>query len=176
VRPSTTARRYAEAAFEVARQGGDTEGWLDDLKMASGVVQAASVSRYFKDPETGRREQLETLNGLFGNLRPQVLNLLRILATRHRMYLLPSVTREFEHLDRQARGIAEARVTTARPIEEAEREKIAERLGRLTGKIVDIHTAIDPSILGGFVVRIGDRLIDASIAGRLERLRQEMTA
>jgi F-type H+-transporting ATPase subunit delta len=107
-------------------------------------------------------------------MRPHVVNLVRILAARDRIHLLPSILQEFVALDREARGILEARVTVARPIDDREQEEVRRRLEQLTGKTVEIHTDVDSSILGGIVVRMGDRLIDASVAGRLQRLRQEM--
>lgn len=174
MRPSSTARRYAEAAFDVARQDGDVEGWLSDLRRADQVLRNEGLAPYFKDPNRAMDEKLQFIERLFGALRPHVLNLLRILITRHRLHLLPSVVAEFEHLERQARGIADADVTVARQVGHAEKAKIERQLGQLFGKQVQAHLQIDPQILGGIVVRIEDRLIDASVAGRLQRLRQHL--
>jgi F-type H+-transporting ATPase subunit delta len=90
------------------------------------------------------------------------------------MHLLPAVAAEFERLAREARGVLEATVTVARPVTQSEQQEIQQRLHALTGKEVQIHMAVDPSILGGVVVRIGDQVIDASVEGRLDRLRQEL--
>jgi F-type H+-transporting ATPase subunit delta len=90
------------------------------------------------------------------------------------MHLLPPILVEFEHLVREARGVLEADVTVARPLTEAERQEILQRLRTLTGKEVQIQVGVDPAILGGVVVRIGDQVIDASVAGRLDRLRQDL--
>ena len=79
-----------------------------------------------------------------------------------------------ESLEREAKGIVEADVTVARRVSPEEERSIADRLQRLTGKQVDITVHIDPAILGGLVVRFGDRVIDASVAGRLQRLRQQI--
>lgn len=174
MRPSSTARRYAEAAFDVARQDGDLQGWLADLRAASEALQEPNTAAFFKDPNVGRDERLEALDKLVGHIRPHVLNLLRVLAVRQRLYLLPGIAREFEDLEREARGVAQAYVTVARPVDEAEKAEIASRLGQMTGKQIDVHTQVDPNILGGIVVRMGDRLIDASVAGRLQRLRQQL--
>jgi F-type H+-transporting ATPase subunit delta len=174
MRPSTTALRYAQAAFEVAQADGDVRGWLADLQAARDTLQDPELSQYFKNPNIGREEKLNALQQLFGTLRPHVLNLLRVVAAKQRMYLLPGVVQEFERLDREARGITEAKVTVARPVSEAEREQISQRLSQVTGKQVDITIQVHPQILGGILVRIGDRLIDSSVAGRLQRLRQEL--
>jgi F-type H+-transporting ATPase subunit delta len=174
MRPSPIARRYAEAAFDVARREGNVESWISNLGSAASAIEQPNVSGFFKDPNVTLTEKLETLERLFPGVQPHVMNLLRMLALRERMQLLPAVLQEFVALDREARGVLEARVTVARPYDESERADIARRLSSSTGKQVEVHVDVDPGILGGVVVRIGDQLIDASVAGRLERLRHEL--
>jgi F-type H+-transporting ATPase subunit delta len=174
MRPSSTARRYAEAAFDVARRDGEVDGFLRDMRRAAQTLQDDQLAQFFKDPSIATDEKLRALESLFGEMRPHVLNLLRVLLTRYRLHLVPAILAELESLQREAQGIAEAEVTVARPIDDRERNSIATQLGQVTGKRVQVHTRVDPSILGGIVVRLGDRLIDASVAGRLQRLRQEM--
>jgi F-type H+-transporting ATPase subunit delta len=176
MRPSTTARRYARAAFEIAEKDGNIKSWIADLQAASDVIEEPSMVRFFRDPKVGREEQLAALRRLEGKITPHVLNLLRMLAVRHRLYLLPAILRELASLEREAEGIVEADVTVARAISDQEKNEIAGRLQEMTGKRVELEIHMDPRILGGVIVRIGDRLIDASIRGRLERLRQEMAA
>jgi F-type H+-transporting ATPase subunit delta len=174
VRPSSTARRYAEAAFDVAQEDGAVARWLQDLRAANDVLQEPDMARYFRDPSVSTEDKLQALDRLTADLRPRVLNLLRLLVARRRLHLLPQIVRELESLDREARGILEATATVARDISGPEKDEIARRLSEITGKDVHVGTEVDPSILGGIVVRIGDYLIDASVEGRLERLRQEM--
>jgi F-type H+-transporting ATPase subunit delta len=174
MRPSTTARRYATAAFDVASSSGQTDRWLRDLQQARETYSRDIVRTYFEDPNVAGEEKLATLPRLFPGISDQVLNLLRVLTSRHRMHLLPPILVEFEHLVREARGVLEADVTVARPVTEAERQEILQRLRTLTGKEVQIQVGVDPAILGGVVVRIGDQVIDASVAGRLDRLRQDL--
>lgn len=174
MRPSSTARRYAEAAFDVARQDGDVEGWLVDLQTATQELTNATAANYFRDPGYATEEKLRTAERVFENLRPHVRNLLKILVSRYRLHLLPTIVYEFERLEREARGVADAEVIVARAIDEAEKSSIEDRLSRVTGKSVAVQTRVDPRILGGMIVRIGDKLIDASVAGRLERLRHEL--
>lgn len=172
--PSSTARRYAEAAFDVAREQGDVDAWIDELRQATRALSSRDTKLFFQDPNVATEEKLSTLERGLGQARPEVLNLLRLLAVRQRLTLLPGILREMEILEREAKGIVEADVTVARPISPEEERSIADRLQRLTGKRVDIKTRIDPAILGGLVVRLGDRVIDASVAGRLQRLRQQI--
>jgi F-type H+-transporting ATPase subunit delta len=174
MRPSTTARRYAEAAFDVARKEGQTDRWLAELQQALQTYHRDIVRTYFDDPNVAREEKVETLPSLFPGLSQEPLNLLRVLTIKHRMHLLPSIVTDFEHQVRQARGVLEAELTVARPISEEEKQTILQRLKSITGKDVQAQVSVDPSILGGVVVRIGDQVIDASIAGRLDRLRQQL--
>ncbi|HEX8919549.1 MAG TPA: F0F1 ATP synthase subunit delta [Chloroflexota bacterium] len=174
MKPSSTARRYAEAAFEVARRDGQTDEWVRDLARATEALVQPDAAAFFRTPDVSREDKLAAIDRIFGGMQPQVKNLLRILVSRQRIYLMPAILREFVALKRQAEGIAEAYVTVARPVDDSEEQEISRRLGEMTGKRIEIHTSVDPSILGGIVVRIGDKLIDASVAGRLQRLRQEM--
>jgi F-type H+-transporting ATPase subunit delta len=172
--PSSTARRYAEAAFDVAQEQGDAAAWLRELSHAVDALRGPEVSNFFKDPNVAREAKLEAVDRAFAGVRPQVRNLLRILAARERLHLVPSIVEEMSHLDREARGVLEASVTVARPITDAERQEIAQRVGAATGKKVELSARVDPRILGGVIIQIGDRLIDASVSGRLERLRQQL--
>lgn len=174
MRPSTTARRYAEAAFQVARDDGDIDAWISGLQGANEVLQRPVVRAYFDDPNAAREEKVDALPRMFPDLRPHVLNLLRILTVRHRTHLVPGILAEFERLVREERGVLEAWVTVARPLSDEEQTEITQRLSDATGKQVEIQSRVDPAIIGGLVVRVGDRLIDASISGRLQRLRQEL--
>ena len=88
-----------------------------------------------------------------------------------RVELLPAVVREFRRLHARQEGVVEASVTSAVALDEAAQAALQERLSALTGQSVAMHLDVDPSLLGGVSVRIGDRLIDGSVRGRLERLR-----
>ena len=174
MRPSVTAHRYAQAAFEVSREDNATARWLQDLVRARDALTKSDVSQYFRDPAISGEEKLRAVETLVPGLHPHVLNLVKTLVARRRLILLSSITDEFSSLEREARGLSEAQVTVARPLTPAETDDIARRIGSMTGTTVEVKTVVDPSILGGVVVRIGDRLFDASVSGRLERLRQEI--
>jgi F-type H+-transporting ATPase subunit delta len=138
-------------------------------------VDEPSARLYFRDPNAPTEDKLKTVRQLVPRVRPHVLNLLLTLVSRHRLNLLPGIVQEFETLEREARGIREAEVTVARPINRREVADIEQRLARVTGgNQVNVKVQVDPSILGGIIVRIGDQLFDSSVRGRLERLRQEL--
>ncbi|MGH2443169.1 MAG: F0F1 ATP synthase subunit delta [Chloroflexota bacterium] len=174
MRPSPIARRYADAAFDVAQQDGSAEAWTRDLKSASGTISMPEVSQFFKDPNISHTDKIATLDRLFSNTGPEVMNLIAMLTLRDRLSLLPAILAEFVARDRAARGIVEAHITVARPYGEKEEDGITQRLCNVTGKTVEVRVTVDPAILGGIIIRIGDRLVDASVRGRLHRLRSEM--
>ncbi|MGI8826308.1 MAG: F0F1 ATP synthase subunit delta [Chloroflexota bacterium] len=174
MRPNATARRYARAAYEVASEHGNVEQWFEEVRRAVGIFAEPHAAEYFRDPNISRDDKLATIDDAFRDYQPQLLNLLKILASRQRMGLLPAVVFELAALDRETKGIEEARVTVARELSDPERQDIQERLSGAIGKRIDVTTTVDPAIIGGVVVRIGDRLLDGSVASRLLRLRQEL--
>jgi len=105
-----------------------------------------------------------------------VLNLVRLLDQRGRLTLLPAIAAELTRLLDAMRGVVAATVTSAAPLEKDEIAEIAARLESMTGQTVKLDTAVDPSLIGGLTVRVGDRMIDASVRGRLERLRDQLVA
>ena len=176
-RPSIAARRYAEAALELARRDGTLERWLADLRLAADVAADPDVAGVLDNPALSfpvRREVLEKL--LAARIAPQALNLALLLAKRGRTSLLPGVAAEYKRLVDRERGVVAATVTSATPLEPAELEAIGARIRAMTGAQVDVTTRHDPALIGGVTVRIGDRLIDASVRGRLERLRDRIVA
>lgn len=176
-RPSTAARRYAEAAFELARRDGTLDRWLADLRVAAEVAANPDVAGVLDNPAVpfgSRRELLEKL--LAGRVSPQALNLTLLLAKRGRIAVLPAVVAEYKRLVDRERGIVVATITSAAPLEAAELEAISARIHGMTGSQVELETRDDPELIGGVTVRIGDRLIDASVRGRLERLRDQIVA
>lgn len=176
-RPTTAARRYAEAALELARRDGTLERWLADLRLAADVAADPNVAGIVDNPAVpfpARREVLEKL--LAGQVSAQALNLALLLARRGRTSLLPAVAAEYKRLVDRERGVVVATVTGAMPLEPAELEAIGDRIRAMTGAQVELETRDDPGLIGGVTVRIGDRLIDASVRGRLERLRDRIVA
>ena len=176
-RPSTAARRYAEAAFEIARRDGTLDRWTDDLRLAADVVADPDVARAVDNPAipfTARREVLARL--LEARLAPPAFNLVALLAHRGRLSITPAVAAEYKRLVDRERGVVVATVTSAVPLEPAELDAIGVRVRAMTGARPEIATTVDPDLIGGLTVRIGDRLIDASVRGRLERLRDRIVA
>ena len=171
------AKRYAHAAFDLARQQQALDAWERDLDRAVGVVQNPQVSEFFDSPAIPEEaKQLAITQLLPGEAERYVRNLLLLLLERRRLAQLPQVAEVFHDLVLQERGMAVAEVTTAVALTPQEAEQVRARLRDLIGKTVDMRARVDPAIIGGLVVRVGDDLIDGSVRTQLHQLRQRMAS
>ncbi|GAB7387896.1 F0F1 ATP synthase subunit delta [Bacillaceae bacterium] len=170
------AKRYARALFEVANEGGIIDAVESDLALIRKTLEEnGDWRKLVMHPHIAKEEKKRLVEKLFGeSLTQEVKNFLKLLIDRRREKLLPQMTAEYVRLANEARGIVEAKVTTAKAISEAEKEQLAERFGKLLNKKLRVETAVDPGLLGGVVVRIGDRLYDGSVAGKLSRFAQHV--
>ena len=172
----STARRYAEAAFEIAERDGSVDAWLTALAIAEERLTSPEAMRLLSNPAIPAASRVEVLLHLLGDdVRGAPRNLLALMVRRGRFEQLPAVSREFRRLHLRREGIVEATVTTASALGTADVEALRQRLETLTGKRVELQPLVDPELLGGVSVRIGDHLIDGSVRGRLERLRTELS-
>jgi len=176
-RSTTAARRYAEAAFEIARREGALDAWQAGLAQATAIITDARVSPTVESPAVAFSARREILTRLLGDVIPAgTLNLVLLLAQRGKLGSIGAVERQFTRLVDRERGVVPAQVTSAVPLEPAELEAIGARVRDMTGSRVEIQASVDPDLIGGITVRVGDRLIDASVRGRLERLRDRLVA
>ncbi|HET9346629.1 MAG TPA: ATP synthase F1 subunit delta [Candidatus Limnocylindrales bacterium] len=175
-RRDTAPRRYADAAFEIGLRDGTVEIWRRELDAAAASVADHQLVEVLGNPATPLDQRLEAAKGVFATFSQPVRNLLLLLVRRGRIEQLPRVAAEFARLDDERNGLTHATATSAAPLGPEEVRAIAGRLEDLTGGQVALETDVDPSLLGGVVVRIGDRLIDGSVRGRLERLRGRLAA
>jgi F-type H+-transporting ATPase subunit delta len=176
-RTTSAARRYAEAAFQLATRDDTFDAWAKDLATVNELVGDERIARIVSNPSVPRAEREATLDRLLAKrVSPLVLNIVRLLDQRGRLTLLPAIAAEFTRLLDAKRGVVAATVTSAAPLEKDEIKEIAARLETMTGQTVKLATAVDPSLIGGLTVRVGDRMIDASVRGRLERLRDQLVA
>jgi F-type H+-transporting ATPase subunit delta len=171
----STARRYAEAAFEIAERDGSVDVWLAAFEAAESLLAEPGLTRLLANPAVpaaSRHALLEQVAGdaITGGPR----RLLQLLVARGRIERLPEVAREFRRLNRLREGITQAAITSAAPLTEAEVAALTAQLSGMTGGRVDVTLSVDPDLLGGVQVRLGDRLIDGSVRGRLERLRSKL--
>jgi F-type H+-transporting ATPase subunit delta len=171
-----TARRYAEAAFQVAERDDAMETWTSALAIASERLAHEDAARFLSNPAIPTESRMIVLGRILGDdVSGPPRNLLALLLRRGRFDQLDAVVREFERMLRLREGIVEAHVVSAVELDEASMEALNGRLVAMTGGKIEMSTSIDPELLGGIQVRLGDRMIDGSVRGRLERLRTTFT-
>lgn len=176
-RPVAAARRYAEAAFEVALADDALDAWNDDLAYAANVLGMSEVEAVVDSPAIPLDERSALVARLLeGRVQPGVLRIVDLLVTRGRASALPRVSDEFKRLLNKHRGIVMATVTSAVPLTGDETAAIRARVESMAGATVELATRVDPALIGGVTILVGDQLLDASIRGRLERLRDQLHA
>jgi F-type H+-transporting ATPase subunit delta len=176
-RRDTAVRRYAEAAFQVALRDDTVEAWRSELDAVAAIGSDERIARLLANPAVALETRTEMAASIFGNVVAQpVLNLIGLIIRRGRIHELPRLAAEFRRLDNARQGITLATATSAAPLTKDELAALIERMEQFTGGRVELDVQVDPSLLGGLVVRVGDRLIDGSVRGRLERLRNQLVS
>ncbi len=169
------AKRYARAAFELAQERNDSDAWLDAARQIAAFMGDPEVRRVLENTRVGQEPKQRLIDAALGDLPALPLNLARLLVRKNRTALAVDIADQLEQLLERQRGVARARATTAVPLGDAEREALSRRLASQTGGEVVLETAVDPELLGGVVVQIGDRLVDASTRSKLRALKDNLS-
>ncbi|MHC4223848.1 MAG: ATP synthase F1 subunit delta [Planctomycetota bacterium] len=172
------ARIYAEALIDAAQATVGLGRVVDDLKAVQALyTQDRDTWAFFSgpriEPEVKKRVLRETLEGKIS--RP-VMGLLHVLIDKRRGVLLDNVIAEFERYRDIRENRQHVHVTSAAPLPDEQREELTRRLVAVTGKNVELHEKIDPRVLGGLIVKVGDKVVDGTLKRRLEKLRRELVA
>ncbi len=168
-------RRYADAAFQLATRDGTIDTWRRELELAAEMVDGQLMD-VLANPALPLDHRLDAANRVLAGLSQPIRNTVSVLVRRHRIEQLPRVVAEFKRLDDRRQGITHATATSALPLTDLETRALTARLEQMTGGTIALKTDIDVELLGGLIVRVGDRLIDGSVRGRLERLRNQLAA
>jgi F-type H+-transporting ATPase subunit delta len=168
---ASIARPYALAAFECARDKQQIAEWRSFLLAAAQVSREPTVQRLLADPERTSAE----LNRLFDDVLATILskdqeNFLKLLSQNRRLPALPEMVEAFNAHVAALENVVTARIITAVPAPKDFQQKIAKALTTRTQREVKLHCEVDPSILGGAIIHIGDSVIDGSVRGKLTRL------
>ncbi len=175
-RRETAARRYAEAAFELGRSTDSLDAWERDLATIDAAFGEPVLRSLVEHPGVAYPVKERVVRRVMGTVvGAQALSLALLMVRRGRAPALSRMVSHFGELLRRERGIALAEVHSALPLDDAQRAELARRLGEMTGQRIEMHVSVDAGLIGGIAVRIGDRLIDASVRSRLERLRTRLT-
>lgn len=170
---TTVARPYAKAAFEYAHAEGKLElaVWSTQLSLAAALVQDAEFARYLSRPSmTVAEQETAFLAACGGELSTGVRNFLSLVAVNKRLLALPAIAELYEALKAQAENTSDVLVMSAFAMTDEQQEALAKQLAKKLGSRINIRTEIDPSLIGGVIVRTGDLVIDASVRGKLSKL------
>jgi F-type H+-transporting ATPase subunit delta len=174
---ASIARRYAEAAFQLATRDDALDAYGDGFDLASQMLGSGDVLAILRNPARPLTERIELVDSLLAKRVPEpVRKLVGLLVHRGKVDRLPIVTAEYRRLLNRERGIVEAVATTAVALDASETEALASKVAQMTGRTVDLRVEVDEALIGGLTVRVGDTLYDASVRGRLERLRERLVA
>jgi F-type H+-transporting ATPase subunit delta len=169
-------RTYARALWNAAREEGDLTPVREELAdFVAAMHDVPELRAVLTNPQVDRRAKASALDSLLADGDPLVRNFLRLLAEKGRIGELDEVHREFERLVAAAEGQLDVELTTAFELSEEEADAIVDQIAKASGRRVRAARRVDPDLIGGIVLQVGSRRIDASVLGRLERLRRELT-
>jgi F-type H+-transporting ATPase subunit delta len=169
-------RMYARALFEAARD----EGRLDPVREELGDFveaqrQVPELRALLRNPQLDQRAKAAALEELLGGDEKLVRNFLLLLAEKNRAGEIEEIAREFDRLVAQAEGILDVELTTAVELSDEEARGVIDQIEKASGRKVEATQRVDPDLIGGLVLQAGSLRLDASVRGRLDRLRQELT-
>lgn len=167
------AKRYAQAAFSIARDAKSIPQWRSELDDIASVLAESQLAPVLADSKVPVARRLAVVERAL-DITPLALNFARLLVQKGRSGDARAVADAFGRLADADEGIVHAEITTAVTLEAGQAEAITAQLGRQLGKTVVTTTRVDPAIIGGLVVRVGDRLVDGSVRSRLKMLRREL--
>lgn len=179
MREVSIAKNYAESLLALARKAGDPAAWGAAIgAVGDAVAGDETLRRFLEAPQISAAEKNAVLAKALGRVAPAptFVRFVQKLVTNRRQMLLPAVATEYHNLLDEAEGRVHARVTVAREMDAAAQASIAAALSAALQKTVVPHVAVDPRILGGVVVRVGDTVMDGSVRRRLARLRDRLVA
>jgi F-type H+-transporting ATPase subunit delta len=169
--PSTLARPYAEAVFRLADAGGKLGEWSDMLANLTSVAADPNVAAAIHDPNLTAPKVAGLFIGILGGrLTGEAENMVRVLAENRRLEVLPEITSQFEQLKNGREGMVEAEIVSAFPMQDAQLAHLVSALEARTGKRVKAHVSVDPELIAGVRVEIGDKVIDGSVRAQLAAL------
>jgi F-type H+-transporting ATPase subunit delta len=174
---SGVAGRYAIALFELAQEARSVDAVARDFAaLAEMIAQNADLKRFVGAPIFSREEHKKGMDALLRRLEaaPLTVRFVLTLAQKRRLYVLPEIIRAFDKLLSNQRGEVDTEVTAARPLSEEQTAQLKRVLKAKLGRDPRLATKIDPSLLGGLIVKVGSRMIDSSLRTKLEGLRVAM--
>lgn len=170
------ARRYASAFFTLAQEQGKLDDYEQELLAVINTVKAnEDLNRALANQLLGADVKKDIVDQVFtGNVSDTTVDFLKVILDKLREAYLNDIYNEFVVLANQARNIRDAEVASAQELSPADLENLKVKLGKMTGKTIRLTTKVDPTLVGGMVVRLGDKVIDGTVTKRLELLKEAL--
>lgn len=166
---------YARSLFEVAKEQHKLDGVRDQLgQVADAVAEDRDLQTFFFSPYFSTSEKADGLKKMLVDVDPTVLNFLELLVEKHRMPALMRIRRVFDRLWERENKVLPVQITSAVSLDPQVVAQLGDRIGQQTGQRVELTAEVEPDILGGIVLRVGNQILDASIRNRLEHLRRQV--
>ena len=169
------AQVYARSLFEVAQEHDKLDEVRDQIgQFADALGESHDLQTFFFSPYFSTEEKKKGLASALEGADPVVENFLALLIENHRMPVLFRVRRDLDQMWREVNKLLPVQITSAVELDRAVTQQIGDEIGRQTGRTVELTSTVDPDVLGGLVVRVGNSILDASIRTRLDRLRKQV--
>lgn len=173
---SRAAIRYAKAIIETAVSSGNTAKVNDDMKsIVEAVTSSNELKEFLSSPIITSEMKMNALTEVFASVQPETKSLLRLLQENKRFEILGGIAQKYNALYDELQGVEVVKVTTAVPMTAELEVKVLSKVASISDKKVTIENIVDPSIIGGFILRIGDKQYNASVANRLQELKREFS-
>ncbi|AQR66167.1 F0F1 ATP synthase subunit delta [Aquaspirillum sp. LM1] len=167
----TVARPYAEAVFRLAKDEKRLLPWGDALTILAAMMENSDAVTYVTHPKRTAQEAEKLIVDVLGDRADsEVKNFIAVLLENHRLTLLPEIARQFELLKSREESVVEATVESAFPLNDAQAAELATTLKAQFGKDIRLSTSVDPNLIGGVRIKVGDEVIDASVRGKLQAM------
>jgi F-type H+-transporting ATPase subunit delta len=169
------AQVYARSLFQVARERGRLDVLREQLaQFADALNEHRELAVFFFSPYFSTKEKQDALDGVLVGADPILLNFLKLLIENHRMPVIFRIRQEYERLWEDENRILPVEITSAIELDNATTESVGRKIGERTGRKIELASRVDPNILGGIIIRVGNSILDASIRNRLEQLRRHV--
>lgn len=169
-----SGKRHAQAVFQIALETGQLEQWQADIDRIATFLGDEEIAVFLANPRVSPETRRALLDRGLEGISPLAMNLARFLVAKKRLRIVQDIASEYRRLLNAHQGIELADVTTAVSIGDQEADRIGKGLASIAGKRILLDLRVDPDILGGFVARVGDKLIDGSARTRLQQLKKSL--
>ncbi len=169
------ARPYSEAVYKIAKEKGTAQKWSEMLEMLSLVMADQDISRAARNPRVGDDRFIVLLLDICdGKLNKEGVAFIKVLSENKRLGLVSKISEMYEQYRSDDEGYLTVELTSAFPVSDEDQKKLSETLGKQFGKEIRLNVEEDRSLIGGIIIRAGDKVIDGSVSGQIEQLAKQL--